>query len=86
MSEHWKVQETRCISRSPRDRARCKVKTPAGEYLCEHHKYDLAEMANDPQTCIDIMAERFPKDIIPLAIGRERTIVIVTITLAEQVR
>ena len=61
MSEHWKVQETRCISRSPRDRARCKVKTPAGEYLCEHHKYDLAEMANDPQTCIDIMAERFPK-------------------------
>jgi len=59
--EHWKVQETRCISRSPRDRARCKLKTPAGEYLCEHHKYDLAAMANDPQTCIDIMAERFPK-------------------------
>ena len=61
MTEHWKVQETRCISRSPRDRARCKMKTPAGEYLCEHHKYDLAAMANDPQTCIDIMAERFPK-------------------------
>ena len=59
--EHWKVQETRCISRSPRDRARCKLKTPAGEYLCEHHKYDLAAMANDPQTCIDIMAERVPK-------------------------
>lgn len=37
------------------------MKTPAGEYLCEHHKYDLAAMANDPQTCIEIMAERFPK-------------------------
>ena len=61
MSERWKVQETRCISRSPRDRSKCKIKTPAGEYLCEHHKYDLAAMANDPQTCIDILAERFPK-------------------------
>ena len=61
MTEHWKVQETRCISRSPRDRARCKQPTPAGEYLCEHHKYDLAAMANGPQTCIDIMADRFPK-------------------------
>jgi len=61
MTEHWKVKETRCISRSPRDRARCKMKVSAGEYLCEHHKYDLAAMANDPQTCIKIMAERFPK-------------------------
>lgn len=61
MTEHWKVQETRCISRSPRDRARCKMKTPAGEYLCEHHKYDLAAMANDPKTCIEIMSDRFPK-------------------------
>tara|TARA_B100000029_G_scaffold387986_1_gene384038 strand:- start:9001 stop:10200 length:1200 start_codon:yes stop_codon:yes gene_type:complete len=57
----WKTQETRCISRSPRDRSRCKINIAAGEYLCEHHKYDLAAMANDPQSCIDIMAERFPK-------------------------
>ena len=61
MNEHWKVQETRCIARSPRDRSLCKIRVPAGEYLCEHHKYDLAAMANDPQTCIDILAERFPK-------------------------
>ena len=57
----WKTQETRCISRSPRDRSRCKIEVEAGTYLCEHHNYDLAAMANDPQTCIDIMAERFPK-------------------------
>lgn len=37
------------------------MQVPAGEYLCEHHKYDLAAMANDPQTCIDTMTERFPK-------------------------
>ena len=61
MKEHWKVQETRCISRSPRDRARCKIRVPAGECFCEHHKYDLAAMANDLKSCIDIMAERFPK-------------------------
>lgn len=61
MKEHWKVQETTCISRSPRDRSRCKLRVPAGKYLCEHHKYDLAAMANDPKSCINIMAERFPK-------------------------
>lgn len=29
--------------------------------MCEHHKFDLAAMANDSSTCINIMAERFPK-------------------------
>jgi len=57
----WKKQETRCISRSPRDRSRCKINVEAGTYLCEHHNYDLAAMANDPQSCIDIMTGRFPK-------------------------
>ncbi len=61
MSKKWKTQETRCISRNPRDRKQCKKQVIAGEYLCEHHKFDLAAMANDPSSCINIMAERFPK-------------------------
>jgi len=61
MSNKWKTQETRCISRNPRDRKQCKIQVVAGNYLCEHHKFDLAAIANDPSSCIKIMTERFPK-------------------------
>ena len=61
MSNQWKTQETRCIARNPRDRKRCKLDTGPGDYLCKHHKFDLASLANDPSTCINIMTERFPK-------------------------
>ena len=61
MSKKWKTQETRCISRNPRDRKQCKKHVKAGDYLCEHHKFDLAAISNDSSSCINIMAERFPK-------------------------
>jgi DNA primase catalytic subunit len=61
MSNKWKTQETRCISRNLRDRKQCKIQIAAGNYLCEHHKFDLAAIANDPSSCIKLMTERFPK-------------------------
>ena len=61
MSKKWKTQETRCISRNPRDRKQCKKQVAAGTYLCEHHKFDLAAIANDSGSCIEIMTKRFPK-------------------------
>ena len=62
MNIKWKTEETRCIHKDPRDFSRCKIKNvKPGEYLCEHHKYDLASFVNDQTACIDIMAERFPK-------------------------
>ena len=61
MSNKWKTQETRCIARNPRDRKQCKKTIEAGHYLCEHHEFDLAAMANDSKSCIKIMINRFPK-------------------------
>ena len=59
--EHWKQQETRCKGKRERDGKRCKVRVHAGEYLCEHHRQDLASFARDPNFCIELMQKRFPK-------------------------
>ena len=59
--EHWKNKETRCKGKRERDGKRCKVRTPTGEYLCEHHKQDLPSFVKDPNSCIEIIQKRFPK-------------------------
>ena len=57
---HWKDDETRC-SASSNSGKRCKVKVPAGDYLCEHHAMDLPHFVKDPSYVAGLMKTRYPK-------------------------
>jgi len=57
---HWKDNETRCRASSNSGK-RCKVKVPAGDYLCEHHAMDLAHFVKDPSYVAGLMKTRYPK-------------------------
>lgn len=57
---HWKDNETRCRASSNSGK-RCKVRVPAGDYLCEHHAMDLAHFVKDPSYVTGLMKTRYPK-------------------------
>jgi hypothetical protein len=43
----WKKQNTRCYH-IKKDGIQCKMEAPKGEYLCEHHQYDLRAYMKHP--------------------------------------
>jgi DNA primase catalytic subunit len=57
---HWKDNETRCRASSNSGK-RCKVRVPAGDYLCEHHAMDLAHFVKNPSYVAGLMKTRYPK-------------------------
>jgi len=56
----WKTKKTRCKANTSCGK-RCKVDTPIGEYLCKHHKQDLAHYVQDPSYVVGLMKSRYPK-------------------------
>ena len=61
---HWKQRKTRCRAKK-KDGVRCKMSADKGEYLCEHHDYDIRGIIRKPLRMITEYAKYFPKQHHP---------------------
>ena len=60
----WKHNFSRCVARK-RDGSSCKMDAPPGEFLCEHHAYDIRAFLRNPMEVIELYARYFPKQHHP---------------------